>query len=211
MVTTLLAQLQVQGLMSLVSDIPSDLVIKIYDTTYLLHKSSLLPKCGLLRRLCLDSSDSENVPLELHDMPGGADAFEICAKFCYGVSINISAHNFVPALCAAKLLQMNESIEKGNTLYMPKYSHPSKLVFSPLQVLQLVFSTYAGSSLGILTFASSQLAPRVHDPCTRPWPREGVDSLHQEDIKGGYAEEVAPVLAIGAGPYGGVVVEDMLL
>ncbi|KAG4949235.1 hypothetical protein JHK82_057449 [Glycine max] len=40
---------------------------------------------------------------------------------------------------------------------------------------------------------------------------EGVDSLHQEDIKGGYAEEVAPVLAIGAGPYGGVVVEDMLL
>ncbi|KHN47740.1 BTB/POZ domain-containing protein, partial [Glycine soja] len=101
---------------SLVSDIPSDLVIKIYDTTYLLHKSSLLPKCGLLRRLCLDSSDSENVPLELHDMPGGADAFEICAKFCYGVSINISAHNFVPALCAAKLLQMNESIEKGNTL-----------------------------------------------------------------------------------------------
>ncbi|KAG4381298.1 hypothetical protein GLYMA_15G121700v4 [Glycine max] len=103
-----------QATRSLVSDIPSDLVIKIYDTTYLLHKSSLLPKCGLLRRLCSDSSDSENVPLELHDMPGGADAFEICAKFCYGVSINISAHNFVPALCAAKLLQMNESIEKGN-------------------------------------------------------------------------------------------------
>lgn len=77
-------------------------------------QSSLLPKCGLLQRLCSDSSDSENVPLELHDMPGGADAFELCAKFCYGVSINISAHNFVPSLCAAKLLQMNESLEKGN-------------------------------------------------------------------------------------------------
>lgn len=47
-------------------------------------------------------------------MPGGAEAFELCAKFCYGVSINISAHNFVPSLCAAKLLQMNESIERGN-------------------------------------------------------------------------------------------------
>ncbi|KAL2341430.1 hypothetical protein Fmac_009370 [Flemingia macrophylla] len=102
-----------QATRGVVSDIPADLVIKINETTYLLHKFSLLPKCGLLQRLS-DSSDSENVPLELHDMPGGADGFELCAKFCYGVSINISAHNFVPALCAAKLLQMNESIEKGN-------------------------------------------------------------------------------------------------
>lgn len=47
-------------------------------------------------------------------MPGGPEAFELCAKFCYGISINISAHNFVPTLCAAKLLQMNDSIEKGN-------------------------------------------------------------------------------------------------
>ncbi|ESW19568.1 hypothetical protein PHAVU_006G136000 [Phaseolus vulgaris] len=103
-----------QATRSVVSDVQADLVIKINETTYLLHKSSLLPKCGLLQRLCSDSSDSENVPLELHDMPGGADAFELCAKFCYGVSINISAHNFVPSLCAAKLLQMNESLEKGN-------------------------------------------------------------------------------------------------
>lgn len=47
-------------------------------------------------------------------MPGGAQAFELCAKFCYGVAINISAQNFVSTLCAAKFLQMNESIERGN-------------------------------------------------------------------------------------------------
>lgn len=52
--------------------------------------------------------------MELHDIPGGEDAFELCAKFCYGISINISAHNFVSALCAAKFLRMNDSIEKGN-------------------------------------------------------------------------------------------------
>ncbi|CAL5184048.1 unnamed protein product [Lathyrus oleraceus] len=103
-----------QATRSLVSDIPQDLVIKINDTTYLLHKSPLFSKCGLLLRLGSDTNDSESVPLELHDMPGGAEAFELCAKFCYGVSINISAHNFVPSLCAAKLLQMNESIERGN-------------------------------------------------------------------------------------------------
>ncbi|GAU47141.1 hypothetical protein TSUD_379180 [Trifolium subterraneum] len=103
-----------QATRSLVSDIPPNLVIKINDTTYLLHKSPLLSKCGLLRRLCSDTNDSESDVLELHDMPGGSEAFELCAKFCYGISINISAYNFVPSLCSAKLLQMNESIERGN-------------------------------------------------------------------------------------------------
>ncbi|KAG5024083.1 hypothetical protein JHK85_020425 [Glycine max] len=77
-------------------------------------KFPLLPKCGLLQRFCCDTSDSESVSLELHDIPGGEDAFELCAKFCYGIAINISAHNFVSALCAAKFLRMNDSIEKGN-------------------------------------------------------------------------------------------------
>ncbi|KAI4298845.1 hypothetical protein L6164_032360 [Bauhinia variegata] len=103
-----------QATRSVVSDIPSDLVIQINDITYLLHKFPLLPKCGLLQRLCSDSSDSESISLELHDIPGGEDAFEICAKFCYGISINIGAHNFVPALCAAKFLRMSDNVEKGN-------------------------------------------------------------------------------------------------
>ncbi|XP_045818040.1 BTB/POZ domain-containing protein At5g47800 isoform X1 [Trifolium pratense] len=103
-----------QATRTLTSDIPSDLVIQINDVTYLLHKFALLLKCGLLQRLCYDSSDSENVTVELHDIPGGEDAFELCAKFCYGISINISAHNFVSAFCAAKFLRMNDSVEKGN-------------------------------------------------------------------------------------------------
>ncbi|CAJ1941560.1 unnamed protein product [Sphenostylis stenocarpa] len=103
-----------QATRTLISEIAADLVIQINDITYLLHKFPLLPKCGLLQRLCYDSSDSESVSLELHDIPGGEDAFELCAKFCYGIAINISAHNFVSALCAAKFLRMNDSIEKGN-------------------------------------------------------------------------------------------------
>ncbi|XP_058771892.1 BTB/POZ domain-containing protein At5g47800-like [Vicia villosa] len=99
---------------TLTSDIPSDIVIQINDVTYLLHKDALLPKCGLLRRLCDESNDSESVNMELHDIPGGKEAFEFCAKFCYGISIEISAHSFVPAFCAAKFLIMNESVAKGN-------------------------------------------------------------------------------------------------
>lgn len=37
-----------------------------------------------------------------------------------------------------------------------------------------------------------------------------MDSLGGEDVKGGNAAEVAPVLTIGAGSHGGVVVEDVL-
>ncbi|XP_059667259.1 BTB/POZ domain-containing protein At5g47800 isoform X2 [Cornus florida] len=99
---------------TVISEIPSDLTIRINNINYLLHKFPLLPKCGLLQRLCSDSEDSSRVTLELHDIPGGEDAFELCAKFCYGITINLSAHNFVSAICAAKFLRMTEAVEKGN-------------------------------------------------------------------------------------------------
>ncbi|KAJ6741411.1 hypothetical protein OIU85_015597 [Salix viminalis] len=99
---------------SVISDIPNDLVLQISNINYHLHQFSLLPKCGLLRKLCVDSDDSSTVTIELHDIPGGEDAFELCAKYCYGIIINLSAHNFVSAYCAAKFLRMTEAVEKGN-------------------------------------------------------------------------------------------------
>ncbi|KAG5242299.1 BTB/POZ domain-containing protein [Salix suchowensis] len=99
---------------SVISDTPKDLVIQISNINYHLHQFSLLPKCGLLRKLCVDSDDSSTVTIELHDIPGGEDAFELCAKYCYGIIINLSAHNFVSAFCAAKFLRMTEAVEKGS-------------------------------------------------------------------------------------------------
>ncbi|XP_077237554.1 phototropic-responsive NPH3 family protein [Tasmannia lanceolata] len=96
---------------SVSSDVPSDLTIQVNNTTYLLHKFPLLPKCGLLQQMCGDSGESL---IELHDLPGGEEAFELCAKFCYGITINLSAHNFVLAISAAKFLRMTESVEKDN-------------------------------------------------------------------------------------------------
>ncbi|XP_044460609.1 BTB/POZ domain-containing protein At5g47800 isoform X2 [Mangifera indica] len=99
---------------SVISDAPSDLIIQVNNISFLLHKFLLLPKCGLLQRLCSDVHDSGNATIELHDIPGGEDAFELCAKFCYGITINLSAYNFVSAFCAAKFLRMTESVEHGN-------------------------------------------------------------------------------------------------
>lgn len=99
---------------TIISDVPSDLTIQINNINYLLHKYPLLPKCGLLQRFISDSEDSSKATLNLHDIPGGEEAFELCVKYCYGITINLSAHNFVPAYCAAKYLGMTEKVETGN-------------------------------------------------------------------------------------------------
>ncbi|XP_060673062.1 BTB/POZ domain-containing protein At5g47800 isoform X2 [Ziziphus jujuba] len=102
---------------TVISDVPYDLSIQINNINFLLHKFALLPKSGLLQRLCSNDSGGDQTDhsrIELHDIPGGEEAFELCAKFCYGITINLSAHNFVPAFCAAKFLRMTESVEKGN-------------------------------------------------------------------------------------------------
>ncbi|CAI9087090.1 OLC1v1021076C1 [Oldenlandia corymbosa var. corymbosa] len=67
-----------------ISEVLTDLTIRINNVTYLLHKLVLLQK--LLQRLCAgdNSEDSRNLTLELHDIPGGENAFELWPKFCCG-------------------------------------------------------------------------------------------------------------------------------
>lgn len=53
----------------------------------------------------------------INDFPGGAKAFEICAKFCYGMTVTLNAYNVVAARCAAEYLEMTEDVDKGNLIY----------------------------------------------------------------------------------------------
>lgn len=99
---------------TVISDVPNNLIVQIGNVTFLLHKFPLVRKCGLLQQLCSEIDDSNKDSVELHDFPGGEDMFEVCAKFCYGITINLSAHGFLPAYCAAKFLLMTESVYKGN-------------------------------------------------------------------------------------------------
>ncbi|AET03413.2 putative SKP1/BTB/POZ domain, NPH3 domain-containing protein [Medicago truncatula] len=103
---------------SVSSEVSSDLIIQVKGTRYLLHKFPLLSKCLHLQRLCLESLDSGNHQIvQLPDFPGGEEAFELCAKFCYGITITLSAYNIVSTRCAAEYLQMTEDAEKGNLIY----------------------------------------------------------------------------------------------
>ncbi|KAG8366035.1 hypothetical protein BUALT_Bualt17G0034200 [Buddleja alternifolia] len=104
---------------SVSSEVSTDLIIQVKGSRYLLHKFPLLSKCLRLQRLCSESPESPT-PLQiiqLPDFPGGVEAFELCAKFCYGITITLSAYNIVSIRCASEYLQMTEDVEKGNLIY----------------------------------------------------------------------------------------------
>ncbi|KAK8605526.1 hypothetical protein V6N13_102304 [Hibiscus sabdariffa] len=100
---------------SVSSDVSSDLIVQVKGSRYMLHKFPLLSKCLRLQRICSESPETlQHQIVQLPDFPGGIDAFELCAKFCYGITITLSAYNLVAARCAAEYLQMTEDVEKGN-------------------------------------------------------------------------------------------------
>ncbi|KDP26695.1 hypothetical protein JCGZ_17853 [Jatropha curcas] len=107
-----------EAVRSVSSEVSSDLIIQVKGSRYMLHKFPLLSKCLRLQRLCSESPESsQHQIVQLPDFPGGIEAFELCAKFCYGITITLSAYNIVAARCAAEYLQMTEDVEKGNLIY----------------------------------------------------------------------------------------------
>ncbi|KAG8640092.1 BTB/POZ domain-containing protein At1g67900 [Manihot esculenta] len=107
-----------EAVRSVSSEVSSDLIIQVKGSRYLLHKFPLLSKCLRLQRICSETPESsQHQIIQLPDFPGGVEAFELCAKFCYGITITLSAYNIVAARCAAEYLQMTEDVEKGNLIY----------------------------------------------------------------------------------------------
>ncbi|XP_024522034.1 BTB/POZ domain-containing protein At1g67900-like [Selaginella moellendorffii] len=100
-----------------VSDLTSDVSVEVNGARFLLHKFPLLSKSGRLHKLVAEARDSSSEEIPLPDFPGGAEIFELCAKFCYGITITLNAYNVVAVRCAAEYLDMSESIEKGNMIF----------------------------------------------------------------------------------------------
>ncbi|GMN37866.1 hypothetical protein TIFTF001_007173 [Ficus carica] len=99
------------------SELASDITLNVGDVKFYLHKFPLLSKSAQLQKLVTTASDDQSDGVYIDDIPGGSDAFEICAKFCYGMTVTLNAHNVVVARCAAEYLGMHETIEKGNLIY----------------------------------------------------------------------------------------------
>ncbi|KAH1227676.1 BTB/POZ domain-containing protein [Glycine max] len=98
--------------------LPSDVTVKVGETSFFLHKFPLLSRSGLLKKLIADFTNEEgsNCVLQLDDVPGGDKTFELVTKFCYSVKIEVTASNVVSLRCAAEHLQMNETYGEGNLI-----------------------------------------------------------------------------------------------
>ncbi|KAK4751176.1 hypothetical protein SAY87_004658 [Trapa incisa] len=100
--------------------LPSDVVIEVGQMSFHLHKFPLLSRSGLMERLISDASSSEGeeekCSIKLSEVPGGPRTFELIAKFCYGVKLELTASNVVPLRCASELLIMSEEYGEGNLI-----------------------------------------------------------------------------------------------
>lgn len=74
----------------------------------------LVSKCGYIRKLVSESNDADVSEIQISDIPGGAEAFELAAKFCYGINFEISTENIALLRCAAEFLEMTEDYAVGN-------------------------------------------------------------------------------------------------
>ncbi|XVF67260.1 hypothetical protein PTKIN_Ptkin10aG0106400 [Pterospermum kingtungense] len=99
------------------TDIPSDILVQIGDVNFHLHKYPLLSRSGKMNRLIYESNDPDLNKIALDDLPGGPEAFELAAKFCYGIAVDLTAGNISGLRCAAEYLEMTEDLEEGNLIF----------------------------------------------------------------------------------------------
>lgn len=98
--------------------LPSDIVIEVGEMSFHLHKFPLLSRGGVMEKLIAEASEEaeEGCVVKLPDIPGGAKTFELVAKFCYGVKLELTASNVVYLRCAAESLEMTEDYGEGNLI-----------------------------------------------------------------------------------------------
>ncbi|CAD5189372.1 unnamed protein product [Musa acuminata subsp. malaccensis] len=98
------------------SDVAGDITLYVDGQSFLLHKFPLVSRSGKIRKTVMDSRDPDLSMLELHGVPGGAEAFELAAKFCYGTNFEITATNVAHLRCIAEYLEMTEDYQEKNLI-----------------------------------------------------------------------------------------------
>ncbi|KAJ4766208.1 Phototropic-responsive NPH3 family protein [Rhynchospora pubera] len=98
----------------MLSDVPSDITIEIDGISLALHKFPLLSRCGRIRKLLAQHRNAENIKLELLNVPGCLDSFELAVKFCYGINFEITTTNVAQLCCISDYLEMSEEYSNEN-------------------------------------------------------------------------------------------------
>ncbi|CAN6281223.1 unnamed protein product [Urochloa humidicola] len=61
-----------------------------------------------------EDEEADALRIRLPDFPGGAEAFELAAKFCYGVKLDLTPATAAPLRCAAERLGMTDDHSDDN-------------------------------------------------------------------------------------------------
>ncbi|XP_050265230.1 BTB/POZ domain-containing protein At1g03010 isoform X2 [Quercus robur] len=97
-----------------ISDVSSDLTVEVGASSFALHKFPLVSRSGRIRKLLLEAKESKVTRINVLAVPGGPEAFELAAKFCYGVNVEITLSNVAMLRCTAHFLEMTEEFSDKN-------------------------------------------------------------------------------------------------
>ncbi|WOL12971.1 BTB/POZ domain-containing protein [Canna indica] len=182
------------------TELASDVIIEVGEMSFNLHKFPLLNRSGLLRKMISDfqGEDGKECVIQLHDIPGGAKAFELVAKFCYDIKIELNALNVVSLRCAAEQLRMTEDYVGGN-LIMQTESFLNE-VFSnwkdSIKALEACESVFPhAEELQIVSRCINSLASKAcADPNLFSWPMAGQTTTTTKSPEGNIPwNGIAPV------------------
>ncbi|GAB4830210.1 hypothetical protein Ancab_019852 [Ancistrocladus abbreviatus] len=99
-------------------DVPSDITIEVNGGTFALHKFPLVSHSRRIRKLVAERRDSDISKIELLNLPGGAETFELVAKFCYGINFEITSTNVAQLCCVSDYLEMTENLGSRTEEYL---------------------------------------------------------------------------------------------
>ncbi|PHT59590.1 BTB/POZ domain-containing protein [Capsicum baccatum] len=101
-----------------ICDVSSDLTIEVGSASLLFtgykNEFPLVSRSGRIRKLLLEVKDTKVSRINLTDLPGRSDVFELAAKFCYGVNVEITISNMELLRCAVRFIEMIEDISEKN-------------------------------------------------------------------------------------------------
>lgn len=147
----------------------------------------LLSRSGVLEQIIGEfcREDDRKCVVQLHDIPGGAKAFLLVAKFCYGVKMELTALNIVQLRCAAEYLRMNEDYGNGN-LIMQSENFLNEVFGNwtdSIKVLETCEETLSyAEELHIVSRCINSLAMKAcADPSLFSWPVSGPQSMQSSE------------------------------
>ncbi len=108
------------------SGLVSDIKIKVEQMTFHLHELPLVSKSGRLAKLVEemlkedDNEESFGCQIQLVDILGGVETFELAAKFHYQMKVELTTTNVVALRCVAEYLEMTDEFGDGNLIAKTK-------------------------------------------------------------------------------------------